>query len=68
MMGAMTRINHHVTDRQLALLKSLSDATGLSVAELIRRAIDAMLERWDERRGQDKVGDKTQKGESDVKD
>jgi predicted DNA-binding protein len=41
----MKRVNYHLTDDQIAKLQSLSEKTGLSVAELIRRAIDAYLER-----------------------
>lgn len=37
----MKKINYHVTEQQLAFLKHTSEETGLSVAELIRRAIDA---------------------------
>ena len=36
----MIRVNYHLTVEQLKLLKTLSRETGLSVAELIRRAID----------------------------
>lgn len=40
----MTRVNYHLTDQQILLLKELSRVTGLKIAELIRRAIDAYLE------------------------
>ena len=39
----MRRVNYHLTDQQIVRLKARSAATGLSVAELIRRAVDAML-------------------------
>ena len=40
----MIRVNYHLTDRQLAKLKRLSKKSGLSVAELIRRAVDSIKE------------------------
>jgi predicted DNA-binding protein len=39
----MKRINYHVTEDQFSRLKDASERTGLSVAELIRRAIDSYL-------------------------
>ena len=39
----MKRTNIHFSERQLEQLKSLSAQTGLTVAELVRRAIDAYL-------------------------
>lgn len=39
------RVNYHLTVEQITKLKQLSDETGSSVAELIRRAITAMLNR-----------------------
>lgn len=36
----MKRINHHLSNKQIVILKRLSDEQDLSVAELIRRAID----------------------------
>ncbi len=41
----MKRTNVHLTDGQLRTLKQLSKKTGLTVAELIRRAVDAMLDK-----------------------
>ncbi len=41
----MERINHHLTKVQLTSLRALSKQTGLTVAELIRRAVDAYLKR-----------------------
>ena len=39
----MQRVNFHLTKNQIKALRQLSDGTGLSVAELIRRAIDEWL-------------------------
>ena len=36
----MKRVNYHLTENQIEKLKTLSRVTGLSVAELIRRAVD----------------------------
>jgi len=36
----MTRVNYHLTKGQVTALKALSRTTGLTVAELIRRAVD----------------------------
>ena len=36
----MKRVNYHLTEFQIKKLKELSKQTGLSTAELIRRAID----------------------------
>jgi predicted DNA-binding protein len=44
----MHRVNFHLTEQQQKLLKKLSKKTGLSVAELIRRAIDAYLKSQDD--------------------
>jgi predicted DNA-binding protein len=41
----MTKVNYHLADRQIEALKELSRKEGLTVAELIRRAIDAWLEK-----------------------
>ena len=38
---SMHRVNYHLTNQQIATLKAESLSTGLSVAELIRRAIDS---------------------------
>ncbi|MFH0904921.1 MAG: ribbon-helix-helix protein, CopG family [Methanobacteriota archaeon] len=37
----MKRVNYHLTAKQIEALKTESIETGLSVAELIRRAIDS---------------------------
>ncbi len=41
----MKRIAMYVTEQQRKLLKELSERTGLTMAELVRRAIDDFLER-----------------------
>jgi predicted DNA-binding protein len=45
----MIRVNIHLTEKQRETLRNLARATGLSVAEHIRRAIDEYLRRVDER-------------------
>ena len=40
----MKRVNFHLTEGQISALQRLSDETGLSSAELIRRAVDGMLQ------------------------
>jgi catalase (peroxidase I) len=40
----MIRVNYHLTDKQVIELKAMSKDTGLSVAELIRRALDKYME------------------------
>lgn len=37
----MIRTNVHLTEKQLAMLRRLSKSSGVPVAELIRRAIEA---------------------------
>jgi predicted DNA-binding protein len=39
----MKRVNYHLTDDQLRKLRQLSKSTGLSVAEIIRRAVDRFI-------------------------
>lgn len=46
----MQRVNFHLTEDQVARLKALSEKTGLSVAELIRRAVDALLAKQEKER------------------
>ena len=41
----MKRINHHLTEKQIKKLKSLSKKSGLSASELIRRALDEYFDR-----------------------
>jgi hypothetical protein len=41
----MKRVNFHITERQQDELRKISERTGLSVAELIRRAVDILIER-----------------------
>lgn len=45
----MKRVNFHLTSGQVKSLKARSDETGLSVAELIRRAIDYWLEHTEDK-------------------
>jgi hypothetical protein len=39
----MKRVNYHLTELQIKLLNILSKKTGLSMAEIIRRAVDKYL-------------------------
>jgi len=39
----MKRVNHMLTEKQVETLHSLSDETGLSLSEIIRRALDAYI-------------------------
>ena len=41
----MKRVNYHLTEQEIVRLQSLSDKTGLTVAEIIRRAVDEYLDR-----------------------
>jgi predicted DNA-binding protein len=41
----MKRVNYHLTETQIKQLKAISKKTGLTVAELIRRAIDEFLKK-----------------------
>jgi hypothetical protein len=41
----MHRVNFHLTDKQRVALKKMSKAGGLTVAELIRRAVDAYVKK-----------------------
>ncbi len=41
----MRRVNYHLTEEEIAELQSLSGKTGLSVAEIIRRAVDEYLDK-----------------------
>lgn len=40
----MKRINYHLTEKQIQTLKDYSKETGLSLAEIVRRAIDKFFE------------------------
>jgi hypothetical protein len=42
----MIRVNFHLTEKQLARLRAESRRTGLPLAELIRRAVDASQEKF----------------------
>lgn len=39
----MKRVTYHLTEKQIARLDALGDATGLPVAEHVRRALDEYL-------------------------
>jgi hypothetical protein len=43
----MKRVNYHLTSGQVERLRALARETGLSVAEIIRRAVDEYLGRHD---------------------
>ena len=53
----MKRVNYHLTEAEITRLQALSNKTGLSVAEIIRRAIDEYLDRK-ERKNMKKEGKK----------
>lgn len=42
---AMRRMNHHLTERQAKLLKVYSKQVGVSMAEILRRFVNAGLEK-----------------------
>lgn len=50
MMDPMKRVNFHLTEEQMKRLKALSEKTGLSVAELIRRMVDDGLKKAEKHR------------------
>jgi hypothetical protein len=39
----MKRVDHYLTEAQVAALKALSEQTGLSLSDLLRRAVDLYL-------------------------
>ncbi len=41
----MRRVNYHLTEGQIERLQRLAQKTGLSVAEIIRRAVDDYLDK-----------------------
>jgi hypothetical protein len=41
----MVPTTHYLTEQQIEALKQISNSTGLTVSELIRRAVDALIER-----------------------
>jgi hypothetical protein len=41
----MKRVNYHLTEDEIDRLQSFSAKTGLTVAEIIRRAVDEYLDR-----------------------
>jgi Arc/MetJ-type ribon-helix-helix transcriptional regulator len=46
----MKPITHHLTEQQIERLRSEAQRSGLTVAEIIRRAVDAWLDRADKER------------------
>lgn len=42
-MTKLKRVNYHLTVEQVKKLKRISKSTGLSVAEIIRRAVDEYI-------------------------
>jgi hypothetical protein len=45
----MRRINFHLSDPQFAVLQRLTQETGLTMAEILRRALDAYVQQWQQR-------------------
>jgi Ribbon-helix-helix protein, copG family len=45
----MKRVNIYLTDQEITALQQLSQATGLKVAELVRRLLDEGITLWLER-------------------
>ena len=43
----MKRINFYLTNKEINTLKMISEETGLSVSELVRRSIDTFLKEKD---------------------
>jgi hypothetical protein len=43
----MKRVGYHLTEREICSLRKLAIRLGLSVAELIRRAVDEYLKKVD---------------------
>lgn len=41
---SMKRVKYHLTEKQIVELQRLHEQTGPSVAEMIRRAVDAYIE------------------------
>ena len=41
----MKRVNYHLTEKEIKQLKALSKKAGLSIAEIIRRAVDEYLQK-----------------------
>jgi hypothetical protein len=58
MILTMKRVNYHLTEAQIDRLQSLSGETGLTVAEIIRRAVDEYLGK----KGPMKYGNLNKKG------
>ena len=41
----MKRVDYYLTEKEIKKLKSLKEKTGLSVSEIIRRAVDEYLKK-----------------------
>lgn len=58
----MKRVNYHLTEQQIEQLHNISQETGLTVAEIIRRAVDAHVNVYNTRHvsqrraGKDRIG------------
>jgi len=50
----MKPITHHLTEKQIERLRAESQRSGMTVAELIRRAVDAWLAKLDKPRRDDR--------------
>ena len=46
----MRRVNYYLSKVQIEDLKRISNITGLSVSEHIRRAVDLYVKEWDEQK------------------
>jgi len=53
----MPRLGIHLTTPQVKRLKEISGQTGLAVSDLIRRAVDDWLERYEEKERNRNAGD-----------
>jgi uncharacterized protein YqgV (UPF0045/DUF77 family) len=42
----MIRVQHHLTEIQVERLKAMSETSGVSVSELVRRAVDLLTDPW----------------------
>jgi len=56
---AMPRLGIHLTAPQVKRLKEISCQTGLAVSDLIRRALDDWLEKFEEKERNRNTGDST---------
>ena len=47
-MASMIKTNLYITRKQMRILNGMSDSSGLSMAEIIRRSIDEYIDRKNE--------------------